>query len=329
MSEAVLTAMRDLIQADPGQRGLATVPGDNLLTTCAGDFASACHSIANHRGAALAVVTGFFIPQATPPAGETDGPLGALFLARALTAAGIRVVIATDPFCLTSLQAGLDACKLSSRVLLDVVPLASEAMSAAEYRACFHERVGLLTHLIALERVGPTHTPATVSPISRTAFMERVGPGHRGRCHTMRGRDITALMRPAHLLFEAPRGERPETIGIGDGGNEIGMGRIGWEVIRRNIPGGDLVACRTPVDHLIVCGVSNWGAYALAAGVLHLRGVRPPLDLFEIERERELLSIMVEAGPLVDGVLGRPAVSVDGLSFEQYASLLTSLSRIS
>ena len=45
------------------------------------------------------------------------------------------------------------------------------------------------------------------------------------------------------------------------------MGKIPWDVIRRNIPRGGLVACRVPADHLIVCGISNWGAYGLAAGV--------------------------------------------------------------
>src|SRR5260370_17073462 len=49
-------------------------------------------------------------------------------------------------------------------------------------------------------------------------------------------------------------------------------GKIPWSVIRRNIPNGGLVACRVPTDHLIVCGVSNWGAYGLAAGVRILTG---------------------------------------------------------
>ena len=39
---------------------------------------------------------------------------------------------------------------------------------------------------------------------------------------------------------------------------------------------GDLIHCRVPTDHLIVAGVSNWGAYALAAGIYVLRGVKPP-----------------------------------------------------
>ena len=321
----VLEAMRDLVQADPGRRGLAAVPGDNLLTATASDFASACSSIAKRQAASVGVVTGFFIPTAQPPAGETDGPLGALFLARALVPAGIRVLLATDSFCMNALRAGLDACELGEQVKLVELPSASEARSAGEYRARFAERAGPLTHLVALERVGPSHTATTIAPELRTEFTGRVGPAQRGRCHTMRGRDITALMRPAHLLFEANPGERPETIGIGDGGNEIGMGRINWDVIRRNILGGDVVACRTACDHLIVCGVSNWGAYALAAGVLHLRDVNPPADLFDVERERELLRIMVEAGPLVDGVLGQPVATVDGLTFERYAEVLTSL----
>ncbi len=118
------------------------------------------------------------------------------------------------------------------------------------------------------------------------------------------------------------------TIGIGDGGNEIGMGKIPWRTIQRNIPNGGLIACRVPTDFLIVAGVSNWGAYALAAGVALLRG-RPLLpDLFDVERERDILRIMVEQGPLVDGVTGKPTVTVDGLAFEEYARPLRQLGEL-
>jgi len=73
-------------------------------------------------------------------------------------------------------------------------------------------------------------------------------------------------MSPAHRLFEHVANDPAiTTIGIGDGGNEIGMGKIPWDTIRRNIPNGGLIACRVPVDHLIVAGVSNWGAiFAMA-----------------------------------------------------------------
>src|SRR5262249_9814033 len=118
------------------------------------------------------------------------------------------------------------------------------------------------------------------------------------------------------------------TIGIGDGGNEIGMGKISWETIRRNIPNGARVACRVPTDYLIVCGVSNWGGYGLAAGILHLRA-RLAGDLFDHERERELLQLMVQKGPLVDGVREEPSVSVDGIEFDHYVEKLTHLGGIS
>jgi hypothetical protein len=161
-------------------------------------------------------------------------------------------------------------------------------------------------------------------------FVREVPTEHHNRCHTMRGRDITAKMSPAHLLFEGGSRQTPrvQTIGIGDGGNEIGMGKVPWEVIRRNVPAGGLVACRVPTDHLIVAGVSNWGAYGLAAGVALLRGRPLAPELFESESERQLLQVMVEEGPLVDGVSGRRAASVDGLTFEQYAEPLQRLGEL-
>src|SRR5579872_2223568 len=84
-----------------------------------------------------------------------------------------------------------------------------------------------------------------------------------------------------------------KTIGIGDGGNEIGMGKIPHETIIKNITNGDLIHCRVPTDYLIVAGVSNWGAYALAAGIFILRGVKPPPDLFNPDSEREILELIV------------------------------------
>ena len=83
-----------------------------------------------------------------------------------------------------------------------------------------------------------------------------------------------------------------------------------------------MIACRVPTDYLIVCGVSNWGAYALAAGVALLRGAKLDPAVFDAEKERELLRIMVEQGPLVDGVTAQPTVTVDGLSFEEYVKPL-------
>jgi D-glutamate cyclase len=334
MIDDLLRRMRDLIQVDVGHRGLRTDPADNLVTACPDDFARACRSIGEGPDEpSLVVVTGFFIPTADPPAGETDGPLGALFLARAFASLTIQVTLVTDGFCRTALEAGLSACGLADEVPLVILPAPGERWDEFLREDWQDVLAAAPTHLIALERVGPSHTPdsvraqpgATQETVSR--FWSEVPAEHHDRCRTMRGRDITALMSPAHRLFEVSHWltQSVRTIGIGDGGNEIGMGKIGWDVIRRNIPGGGLVACRVPTDDLIVCGVSNWGAYALAAGAHLLRGIAPDRKLFDPERERELLRVMVERGPLVDGVTGRPTVSVDGLPFEEYVAPLCRL----
>ncbi|HEV3257038.1 MAG TPA: glutamate cyclase domain-containing protein [Gemmataceae bacterium] len=338
MSDRRLDAIRDTIQEDVGNRGLRSDPEDNLVTACPDDFAAACRRIGDASAPAVGIVTGFFIPHGQPPTGETDGPLGALFLARALVPLGIKVVLVTDGFCERALEAGLAVCGLRKAVPLVVLPTYDRAgsLSLTEYWQAFAGRAGPLSHLIALERVGPSHTPESLraQPGAAEAVVEQfraeVPPEHHDRCHTMRGRDITTSMSPAHRLFELAGRQQPAvvTIGIGDGGNEIGMGKIPWDVIRRNIPGGGLVACRVATDSLIVCGVSNWGAYGLATGVRLLRG-QAGGDLFEPERERELLQAMVEGGPLVDGVTGRATVSVDGLEFERYAEPLRRLAALS
>jgi hypothetical protein len=334
-----LDAIRDLIQEDVGGRGLAADPAENLLSVAAGDFRAACRSIVGHpRLPAVVIVTGFFIPQASPPAGETDGPLGALFLARALAPLGIKVALATDDFCMQALAEGLKACGLGREVALVELPAAASDDPLACWQE-FRRRAGAAgfshspSHLVAVERVGPSHTLASLqaqpgsTPGDLEQFQAEVLAGEHDRCHTMRGLDVTDRVRPAHLLFEAARrAELPVvTIGIGDGGNEIGMGRVPWRVVRRNIARGGLVACRVPADHLIVCGVSNWGAYGLAAGVLHLLGADDDPSLFSIDRERELLQLMVDKGPLVDGLTGRPEATVDGLPFERYAAILARL----
>jgi D-glutamate cyclase len=306
MSDGLLDKIRDAIQQDVNQRGLV---GD-LFNACRDDFAAACRSIAETPQPALAIVTGFFIPHAQPPCGETDGPLGAIFLARALTSLGISVSLLTDTFCLQPLKIGLDACGLQSRVLVNTLPPFTYSWDVFLDLVWqqFRNRMSL-THLMALERAGP---------------------GFNARCHNMHGRDVTEEMAPAHLLFEhTARQTLPlHTIGIGDGGNEIGMGKIAADVIARNVRHGERIACRVSTDYLIVAGVSNWGAYALAAGVAVLRRQRLPASLFDVEQERELLRIMVEQGPLVDGVTARPTVSVDGLPFEKYAEPLQRIGAI-
>ncbi|HEY3788371.1 MAG TPA: DUF4392 domain-containing protein [Urbifossiella sp.] len=280
-----LAAILAAIQTDPGKRGL-----EELFTACPNDFAAACRSIAEHpQTPALGIVTGFYIPSATPPAFETDGPLGAIFLARAMNACGIKCSLVIDPWCMPAIVAGLNSRRLGSSVPIHAIG----------------DEIGVFTHLIAIERVGPNRDE---------------------RFLNMRGQDITDYTNPVHEMFV--RDSHPPTIGIGDGGNEIGMGRIRHDIIGRNIVNGDRIHCRVSTDLLIVAGVSNWGAYALAAGIHLLRGVAPAPDLFDPDHEREILEIMVKEGPLVDGVTGKQTATVDGLTWEAYVKPLVHIREI-
>jgi hypothetical protein len=315
-SDYVLDRIREVIQRDVNNRGLASDPHDNLFTACRDDFANACRSVASTLQPTFFIVTGFFIPHAQPPCGETDGPLGAIFLARAGQELGIKVVLVTDVFCRAALEAGLQACALETKVPVLVLP---DRRTPDAYTGWF-----------TLQALQGKWLPAGLTLPTHLIALERVGPGFDGCCRNMHGRDVTEEMCPAHRFFEKPRllKRLNSTIGIGDGGNEIGMGKIPPEVIARNIPHGEQIACRVPTDHLIVAGVSNWGAYALAAGVAVLRRSRLPASLFDVERERELLRIIVEQGPLVDGVTGRQTVTVDGLPFDDYAEPLRRIGEI-
>jgi len=110
---------------------------------------------------------------------------------------------------------------------------------------------------------------------------------------------------------------RPVTIGIGDGGNEIGMGKV-----RTRLAGLDALRARiaavVPVDHLVVAGVSNWGGYGIAAALGRLTG----LDLLHTpEIERRLVEACVAAGAC-DGVTRRREPTVDGLAAETHAAVV-------
>src|SRR5213080_4540598 len=83
-----LAAILAAVQTDPGNRGLARDPDDNLFTATKGDFEAACQNIAEQAVPKVWIGTGFFIPSAAEPSFETDGPLGAMFLYHAIRACG-------------------------------------------------------------------------------------------------------------------------------------------------------------------------------------------------------------------------------------------------
>ena len=149
---------------------------------------------------------------------------------------------------------------------------------------------------------------------------------------TLRGAGASPPLRSAHgSIRSASRsarglapasghgraGFRPVTIGVGDGGNEIGMGNVRVRLSRLG-PLMARIAAVVATDHLVVAGVSNWGAYGITAELGRLAG-RPLLHA--PETERRLIEACVKAGA-VDGITRRPEATVDSLDLDTHTAFL-------
>jgi hypothetical protein len=107
------------------------------------------------------------------------------------------------------------------------------------------------------------------------------------------------------------------TIGVGDGGNEIGMGNVRAR-LRRLGPLMARIAAVVETDHLVVAGVSNWGAYGIAAALGRETG-RALLHAPEVERD--LIEACVAAGA-IDGLSRRREPTVDGLGLDVHTAFV-------
>lgn len=230
-------------------------------------------------GGRVLLSTGF--PIVPPEAPETDGPPGTVVLARAVERLGGTPVIVVEPAVRETITALVDALGMEPPVIETVPPTADR--DRAE---------GLLDR----------HEPAAVVAVEKPARSAD------GSYRNMAGEDVSAFVGGVDALFERARDHGVPTVGIGDGGNEIGMGAV-RAAVHDHVDHGATIASRTAVDQLVVAGVSNWGAYGVVAA-LSLLADEPLLHTGGVERQ--LLSASLDAG-CVDGVHGEPVLSVDGI----------------
>jgi hypothetical protein len=117
----------------------------------------------------------------------------------------------------------------------------------------------------------------------------------------MAGKDISADCTPAEAYLELA--ECP-TIAIGDGGNEMGMGKA-LNVLSEL----DIHPAISTCDELVVADVSNWAAYAVCALAYSHNDDRADI----IADIRKDLLLLVESGA-VDGVTGAKTATEDGFA---------------
>jgi len=275
----LVDCLERLIQVDVGRNMTA------LFEAARGGLWSAAAVLAAAQSSRIGIITGFYVPQGSPPAAETDGPIGAALLAKGLQAVGIPCRLATDEPCRGACAAALTGAGVADVPVDVVAPDASLAPLIEAWREAS------LTHAIAIERCG------------RSAD---------GAPRNMRGVDIASYTASLDDLFVAGPWD---TIAVGDGGNEIGMGAIPHSLIAQHVEHGEIIACVTRARHLIVAGVSNWGAYALLGALAAIREDwrGSLLACLDETLHRAVLVATVEQGPAVDGVSRLRALTVDNL----------------
>lgn len=256
----------------------------NLCEKAAGEILSW------EKGTVL-LATGFYVAGYA----ETDGPAGTMVMAKVLQELGYHPVIVTDSFCKGFFE--------PEEIKTEYLPLdAGEEDCIAVLKK--YQPVGMIS-------------------------IERCGRNTQDDYANMRGISIREHTAPVDHLFELAGPEsthkelRVPTIGVGDGGNEIGMGNLA-EVIDKEL---SLVPCCVTTDLLVTASVSNWGAYGMAAALQKCSGkpVYTTIDGKPVEEKvAEFIQKTVETGS-VDGVTHERVAHVDGYAGEVETEILTAL----
>ena len=125
--------------------------------------------------------------------------------------------------------------------------------------------------------------------------------------------DVTDRTAKLDFLMD----NHPHTVGIGDGGNEMGTGNL-EQWTREILPTGEPSITRSTWP--VIASVSNWGAYGLVAA-LSLQTKRNLLPT--IDAAKAFIRLIVDRGAV--GGNGRSEYLVDGYTLEENAATLQRL----
>uniref|UniRef100_A0A6I8RTJ1 D-glutamate cyclase, mitochondrial n=3 Tax=Xenopus tropicalis TaxID=8364 RepID=A0A6I8RTJ1_XENTR len=300
--------LENAVAVDPGNRGIKhLLIKDELLKS----------SLSLSHAKSILITTGFPTHLQHQPPEETDGHPGAIAMVAMLQALGKQVAIVTDERALDLNKAILNGA-IHQGILKHNVPLLHYKEDSADSALNFLCENGnpekpRFDHLVAIERSGRASD---------------------GNYYNARKINIKHLVDPIDNLFLAAQSiEGITTTGIGDGGNELGMGKV-KEAVKKHITNGDTIACDIAADFAIIAGVSNWGGYAVACALyllnnceIHERYLRKAVgfprntegnylasSLPAVKKEENLLSLLVAQG-VRSGKTGNLAMEVDGLPF--------------
>lgn len=270
----------------------------------------------------VAICTGFNVAEGMP---ETDGPPGAAILANALQGMGKTVTIVTDSVNKPLVQAALkvlnpnfsDYCRFSVFDEKDG-----------------HAAVAKAKHILSEYKI---------DTVVAGELTGRAGDGIR---RNMRGVNINPFNAAVdELLNQANKQDGVTTIGIGDGGNEAGMGGLSGVPLAQN---GEAMQAAIGANHQVTAWNSNFGFEALARTAGKLTGKSDAaLDrmLPAFDQHLDIITAVLNAAPKAgDGVTrggidklnqeekdgaGRPVwTGVDGFPTAVHAGMTAMLKNI-
>ena len=243
---------------------------------------SAAKIILKNKGTVF-ITTGFYIVYAK--ASETDGPPGAIALGNALKKIGYKVVYVTDKWSIEILKG------MTSDTIIDF-PI-HDHENSKEFA------INLINEL----------KPSVSISIERASLMSD------GTYRNWKNQDISEYNAKIDYIFQYAS----NTIGIGDGSNEIGMGNLSKEIKKaEGLPDNPSV---TKADNLIISSCSNWGAFGLICAISEIKSINL---LPTIEEAKNLIIKSVDLGA-VEGLSGEKKYAVDGRNMEDDSSCLLDL----
>eukprot|EP00735_Rhodelphis_limneticus_P013879 TRINITY_DN7840_c0_g1::TRINITY_DN7840_c0_g1_i1::g.23790::m.23790 TRINITY_DN7840_c0_g1::TRINITY_DN7840_c0_g1_i1::g.23790 ORF type:complete len:312 (+),score=23.10,sp/Q7Z3D6/GLUCM_HUMAN/35.71/2e-36,DUF4392/PF14336.1/1.2e-84,YjeF_N/PF03853.10/1.9e+03,YjeF_N/PF03853.10/0.097 TRINITY_DN7840_c0_g1_i1:52-987(+) len=292
--------IEEITGRDPGGRGIT-----KLWEQCRGSLKDAAQVLVSSKK--IALISGFFI--ITAGVCENDGPPGIAAIARALFLLEKDVTVISDERNSGIIKAALESSSLhlsaNDSVRLLILP---DTASDED-----------ISKIICAEDGVTSRFDAILS-------LERPGRAKDGKYYTMRARDVSEVVAPLDAaLLVAQTLPNVLTIGVGDGGNEAGMGNV-MNLVEAHVPNGPTIASVVPCHHLIVAGVSNWGGYGICAA-LEL-ATRHTSSLVPTPEEAKTVYEALRHAGAVDGTKGAPVMMVDGLDYEVHFKLLEEIREV-
>lgn len=288
---------------------------------CVGAAELIAKTLKGGKGPVL-IATGFPEPGGFP---ETDGPVGAAVLARALFVGfGVSSIIVTDEDWFECVEgtcrgAGMTPMKLPDSGEVPVIP---------QLRPVFIKTVPKnwdKTHKISdalLNNAKPKMTFA----------IERPGMNSKGVYHGMGGRVLDDSVSDLDYLIRKGQNIGIPLIAFGDGGNELGMGVIA-EDLPSLLPQAKNCGCpcaggigaATAADCLVVASVSNWAVTGVIAALALVE--QNPAIFHDPEVEIRSIELCTAFGG-IDGLSMSPDVAVDGIPAQEWLGLLRGMKGI-